>query len=256
MVKLAPKVISLVPSWTETLLEAGVEVVGRSRFCVHPRDKACSIPAVGGTKDVNKEKVERLGADILLLDREENTKQMAETLSLKVVDTHVESLEDLRIEFSKLAKLFDNTQLLEWANELSEILNRPSASWSWSNFPGCLEWICPLETEPKNFVYIIWKEPWMAINSNTFIASMIEKLGGQPFHLNIGEGKYPKFNLSQLNPKETLLVFSSEPFPFAKQKKLIKNLGFPAVLVDGECWSWFGVRSLRFLRQQLSGLNY
>lgn len=244
--------ISMVPSWTETLIEAGVNVVGRSRFCIHPKDKICHIPAVGGTKDIAWDKLESLGGDILLLDREENTKQMSESLKLQVVDTHVGSLEDLKFELSKLGKAFDNTQLLLWSDELSEILKKPNASWSWSNFPGALEWICPLESEPKNFVYIIWKEPWMAINSNTFIASMIEKLGGKSFHLNVGEGKYPRFELNQLNPKETLLVFSSEPFPFGKQKKLIKSLGYPAILVDGECWSWFGVRSLRFLKRQLS----
>ena len=72
------RVVSLVPSLTETLLECGVEVVGRTRFCIHPADKVADIPAVGGTKEVNWQRCLALEPDLVVMDKEENTLEMAQ----------------------------------------------------------------------------------------------------------------------------------------------------------------------------------
>lgn len=77
------RVVSMVPSWTETLLEAGrdaadFELVGRTRYCVHPADLAASITAVGGTKEINWDRVSELKPDLVIFDREENPKSMAD----------------------------------------------------------------------------------------------------------------------------------------------------------------------------------
>src|SRR3954462_7806167 len=98
------KVISMVPSWTETLIECGVEVIGRTRFCIHPRQVVASIPVVGGTKDVNWQRVQLLNADLLILDREENPKWMAEQAPLPVLDTHVQSVDQLPRELERLGQ--------------------------------------------------------------------------------------------------------------------------------------------------------
>lgn len=249
-----PRVISLVPSWTETLIEAGVEVVGRSRYCIHPKEKIKEVPAVGGTKDLRVSRLDALDADVLLLDREENTKSMSLATDLNVVDTHVESLSDLKRDLTKLGEVLENKKLLQWSEEVSEVLLRENLLWKFDQIPAALEWVTRPHQELKHIVYVIWKDPWMAINKPTFIGSMIEKLGGSPYHLSIGENKYPEFKLEDFARQDTLFMFSSEPYPFEKKKQLISELGVPAVLVNGESYSWFGIRSLRFLGLQY-GLN-
>src|SRR5437868_6660844 len=89
------RVVSFVPSWTETLLSSGVEVVGRTRFCIHPHEKVAAIPVVGGTKDWNLEKLRALKPDLLLLDQEENPKFMAEQSEFPFHATHIESVQSV-----------------------------------------------------------------------------------------------------------------------------------------------------------------
>ena len=92
------RVISMVPSWTETLLYAGIQVVGRTRYCIHPADKVAQIPIVGGTKDIKWDLVQDLQADLVLLDREENPLEMAESSPIPFLATHVSSLRELARE--------------------------------------------------------------------------------------------------------------------------------------------------------------
>jgi len=96
------RVVSMVPSWTETLLECGCEVVGRTRFCIHP-ERVRDIPIVGGTKSIDWDKVGALNADLLLLDREENTRSMSVESPIEVFATHVTSVDDLAPELERLS---------------------------------------------------------------------------------------------------------------------------------------------------------
>ncbi len=89
------RVVSLIPSWTETLLEAGVNVVGRTRFCVYPADKVRNIPAVAGTKNWDFAAIKALKPDLLLLDKEENPKWMAEQTEIPVFSTHITSIQSM-----------------------------------------------------------------------------------------------------------------------------------------------------------------
>ena len=76
-----PKVVSLVPSWTETLIEANVNVIGRTRFCIYPAQKVKDIAVVGGTKSVNIDQLSRLQPDFIVVDQQENTREMADQLT-------------------------------------------------------------------------------------------------------------------------------------------------------------------------------
>ncbi len=240
------RVISLVPSWTETLVECGVNVVGRTRFCVHPKS-AQEIPVVGGTKDLDKAKLTALKPDLLLLDKEENLPWMAEGLDAHC--THVESVDDMPREFESLARVFRNDRLAGLGQQWRRVLEAPAyPNRSVQALPGVLEWLRPPAREPEQILYLIWRGPWMAVARNTFVGSMLTQVG-------FGGGippfpeKYPKLDLGHYDPEKTLLLFSSEPYPFAKKARELLSLDFPAALVDGEAYSWFGLRSLRFLQK-------
>lgn len=243
------RVVSLVPSLTETLLEAGVAVVGRTRYCVHP-ESARSIPVVGGTKDLDFAKVEALKPDLLLVDKEENLPWMAEASSWKVHCTHVESVADMPGELAGLGVLLQNEGLKKSAEEWRSILRSPHVSArAVENLPGILEWVQRPAREPEQILYLIWRNPWMAVAPNTFVGSVLAHLGYGKMLPEFSE-KYPKVDLARFDPSRTLLLFSSEPYPFLLQKKReLEGLGFPSALVDGESYSWFGQRALKFLQE-------
>jgi iron complex transport system substrate-binding protein len=242
------KVVSLVPSWTETLLESGVNVKGRTRFCVHPEKSVAEIPVVGGTKDLDFEKLKALNPDLLIVDREENLPWMADA-PCPVHVSHVTHTDDVPRELDAMSALLKNPALAALAEEWRTELAHPDYPRDRvRELPGVLEWLTEPPAEPENIIYLIWRAPWMAVSRDTFVGSMLTQVGfgGRipPF-----PEKYPKLDLGTFDPLTTLLLFSTEPFPFAQKKAELRGLGFPAALVDGEAYSWFGARSLRFLQE-------
>lgn len=245
------KVVCLVPSWTETLLEAGVNVVGRTRFCIHPSDKVASIPVVGGTKRVDWTKVTQLVPDLLVLDREENPRSLADQSPVAWIATHVTSVWDVDGELRSLHGHLAQPGLLALANRWRRICERltgESKTPDWLELPGVTEWIRKPGPAVDRFLYVIWKDPWKAAGARTFISSVFDLLGYGPRRLQLEE-KYPDIRLQDLDPARTLLLFSSEPYPFHRRRNVIEALPFPSAVVDGKKFSWFGVRTLRFLEQ-------
>lgn len=253
------RIVSLVPSWTETLIEAGANVVGRTRFCIHPKDRVKAIEAIGGTKSFDIEKLRALKPDLIILDREENTKEMAE-LAMSVAPTfvtHVESVTDLPRELARLSAHLNNEELNNFATRFERVLLKPILALHNDSFARFIN-PHPVQENFKStkFVYCIWKDPWMAVGRKTFIASMLEQVGFEPNMMwPSGDEKYPKFEIETLAP-DVLILLSSEPFPFAKL--IVKE---PAIfsqnqvaLVNGESFSWFGIRALRFLEATKSGI--
>lgn len=240
------RVVSMVPSWTETLLHAGVEVVGRTRFCVHP-ELTQAIPVVGGTKDWKPEELARLAPDVLLLDREENVMNMAAAGPWRVHSTHVRGTEDVPRELDDLSALFGAAKLACLAEEWRTELESPVYPDEGLEIPGVLEWIRRPVMEPEVILYLIWRGPWLAVSRNTFVGAMLSHLGfgGRIPHF---DAPYPKIDLGDYDPAKTLLLFSSEPYPFRAKRQELLGLDFPAAVVDGESYSWFGLRSLRFLQ--------
>ena len=243
----------MVPSWTETLIEAGADVVGRTRFCIHPRERVKAIPAIGGTKDWNIEKVRALKADLIVLDREENTREMGGLQEFPLIVTHVQSVMDMPVELKKLASQTGLKKLDEMSERFDAILKPKLSPMDLADFPAVKEWIRPIQENQQinTIVYMIWKNPWMAVSQQTFIGSMLERFAG-PGKVLVTEAAYPKIIFENLNEDSTLLLFSTEPFPFAKHTPEIRHLRFASAIVDGEKWSWFGIRSLRFLESFLA----
>lgn len=266
------RVISMVPSWTETLITAGATVIGRTRFCVHPQPAVKTLPVVGGTKDIRWPKVNALKPDYLIFDKEENTVEMAASCPFPYYASHVTDLFQVSSALNDLAEILSNNQLADYAERWQRVAQRTSKRYQGGDFPGLLKWIRKPEGEITKVVYLIWHNPWMCISPETFIAQVLAKIGFEdllwsPFSdsaasvssagaapsLLAYESKnpspltrYPTLNPQELGPG-TLFLCSTEPFPFAKKTEVMASLPGAVALVDGQAMSWFGVRALRFL---------
>jgi ABC-type Fe3+-hydroxamate transport system substrate-binding protein len=238
----------MVPSWTETLLRAGIQVVGRTRFCIHPPKLITNIPIVGGTKDVDWNLVVDLKPDVILLDQEENPLEMAEESPIKVLATHVNSLVTLQKELARLGDYFENPELVQMSIDCLDVVEAPKAKWNAQKIPGFLEWVRAPKKNDDKVLYLIWRKPWMAVTRETFIGSVLEKLGAELVEFPAGE-KYPVIEIEDY--EDALCLFSSEPFPFQKKISELKSLGVEGAIVNGESFSWFGTRTIGFLKETL-----
>ncbi len=238
-------VISLVPSWTECLIEAGVNVIGRTRYCIHPAEKVKDIPVVGGTKDINWGMVNALDPEVLLFDKEENPNTFADEAGYPFLATHVVDLKTCAMEMLLLGNTFQNEKLLRFSEELKTELNKDHA-FDLNRIPAGIEYLKPPKKHSK-LLYLIWKSPWMTVSKETYIGAVLKHLGYETYLFDFSEN-YPCLELSQYDPEEVFLLFSSEPYPFLKKKRELSELGFAGAFVDGESYSWFGIRSLRFLQ--------
>jgi len=251
------RVISLVPSLTETLIECGVNVVGRTQFCIHPAEQVAVIPSVGGTKAVNWRKCAELKPDLVVFDREENTLAMKDNCPFDWVATHITSVDSVGGELAKLAQKLGSDELANQARAWTTLASRPSVPRAdWQNIPGLIALLNPesAKTSFTQLEYIIWRKPWMGIGPNTFIHSVLETCGfGEllPNHTR----PYPELSAEIMAKPDTFYLFSSEPYDFLKEKDWLGEQGFCGAIVDGEFYSWFGVRSFRHLRQFLGAVD-
>lgn len=239
------KVVSLVPSITEALFDLGLtehEVVGRTKFCIHPSEKVKSITTVGGTKNIQIEKVKSLQPDLIIANKEENVKEQVEEFRkyCKVLLTDVSTIEDNYYLLKNLGNIFG---LQEKAQEYNlatyEALNLSLQ-------------------KPIKVAYLIWKNPYMTIGKDTFIHHILKELG----FINIFEKdlRYPEVTENDLSSAEVIML-SSEPFPFKEMhiKELKKT--YPdkkIILVDGEAFSWYGThiaKSKNYYQQLIDSLQ-
>jgi len=232
----APKrIISLVPSISELLVDLDIMPLGRTRFCIHPKSLN-KVPIIGGTKNIHVEKVRGLNPDLIVANKEENPKPIVETLSEEypVWVTEVKTLEGCLDMIQNLGKI---TEKKDRADELESKIHK-----------GFVE--IAKETEkmrPLKALYLIWKKPYMAAGTDSFISDIMERVGLSNCLESWGKRgeRYPKIDhdeLKSLNPDVILL--SSEPYPFkeADTKEIEDSFGFKSVLVDGACFSWYGSR--------------
>jgi ABC-type Fe3+-hydroxamate transport system substrate-binding protein len=245
-----------VPSITETLVECGLNVVGRTRFCIHPKTTIKNIPSVAGTKDINWDKVAKFEPDLMIFDKEENTLEMAEACPYAYIALHITSITNISSELYRLAKHLNSDALRNVAQRWKVVAEKPNKQWTpGQTIPSALvslETSASMNAEKiKKVDYMIWKDPWMTIGPGTFIWSVLEKLGFAKYLIK-RDTKYPNIG-EQLNAEpDTLYLFSSEPFPFEKYVSELERSKFIGSVVDGESYSWYGIRSLRFLEEQLS----
>ena len=231
------RIISLVPSLTELLFDLGLkeQVIGRTRFCIHPENEIDETAIIGGTKNPNLEKIVELKPDFILANKEENRQEDIEVLQ-KYADvrvTEINTIQDALLEISSLGELLGvKNKAQELVQKITALLNdRPSVS-------------------PISVGYFIWKYPWMTIGSDTYIHDVLHKYGlNNVFGLH---KRYPKTTLEEVaGHKPQLILLSSEPYPF-KEKHIdeIQAACPDAQIerVDGEWFSWYGSRMISAFR--------
>lgn len=223
------RIVSLVPSQTELLADFGLnsEVVGITKFCVHPGRWRSEKTIVGGTKKVDIDTVRSLNPDLIIGNKEENEKT---------------DIEQLQWEFPVwMSDIHDLGEALSMIRSLGKLTNSHSVA---SGFCSSIE--REFESLPqlgKSVLYLIWRDPWMAAGRNTFIDDMLSRIGLTNV---LDESRYPMLAGEALTSMKPDLVFlSSEPYPF-RGKHISEAQGlFPDAsvqLVDGEMFSWYGSR--------------
>ncbi|EIJ39536.1 ABC-type Fe3+-hydroxamate transport system, periplasmic component [Galbibacter orientalis DSM 19592] len=230
------RIISLVPSQTELLYDLGLEerIIGVTKFCVHPKRALVNKTVVGGTKDVKYELIQSLKPDVILCNKEENTKEIVSTLE-KISTVHVSDIYTLQ---DSLALIKQYGELFSAENSAENLITTITSEWK--SFKAFVK-----DASEKKVAYFIWRKPWMVAGNNTFIDFLLKE---NRFINAFGEkARYPEVLLSELKMMEDLdyILLSSEPFPF-KQKHIDEiQRELPSVkiiLVDGEYFSWYGSR--------------
>lgn len=253
-----PRIASLVPSLTELVCALGLahRLVARTGYCIHPAEAVRDVPKVGGTKDVNLAKLRRLAPTHVLLNVDENRAETAAALRAfvpGVVVTHPCSPQDNLALVDQLAAAFAaEPGVAERAAALrAELVDE-------------LAVIAAQQFAPQRVLYLIWREPWMTVARDTYIARMLATVGWQTLPDveggAMGAARYPRIDPAApwLADVERVLL-SSEPYRFedghvAEARALCPQARVQ--MVDGELLSWYGPRAaagLRYLRALAAG---
>lgn len=226
------RIVSVVPSQTELLHYLGLEeeVVGITKFCVHPESWFRSKTRVGGTKKLNIDVIRELKPDLIIANKEENEREQIEALA-KEFPVWISDMHNIPQALQMIQVVGQLTGREGKANELvDEIVV------GFTNLQKA--------TTPKRVAYFIWYNPWMSVGGDTFISNMIQTIGWQ--NVLKHESRYPEIDLEklkELNPE--LVLLSSEPFPFKEKHIEEIKVVLPDAdvkLVDGEMFSWYGSR--------------
>jgi ABC-type Fe3+-hydroxamate transport system substrate-binding protein len=232
------RIVSIVPSQTELLYDLGLanEVIGITKFCVHPDAWFRTKTRVGGTKNLNLNIIANLKPDLIIANKEENSKDQIEVLE-KYFPVWVSAVKTI-------------SHALEMIQSIGQISDRTNEAWLLKN---------EIETRFKSFsqkltnsnrsrtAYLIWRKPYLTAGGDTFIGDMLNYCGLR--NIFQAANRYPEITEKDILENDCeLLLLSSEPFPFRQKhvNELQKNLpGVKIILVDGEIFSWYGSRLLR-----------
>lgn len=234
------RIISLVPSQTELLFDLGLEeeVLGITRFCIHPEKWFKSKTRIGGTKNLSLEKIAALQPDLIIGNKEENDQQQIEWL-----------MERFPVWMSDIEIL---PQALDMIARIGEITGKETKAASLSqNIRDSFDLLKAGQTEAVgSCLYLIWNHPMMLAGANTFIHDMLHRAGFNNLATAPGlKGRYPEISEEEIRKSKPQFIFlSSEPFPFGEKQKTAFQEKFPdshVVLVDGEMFSWYGSRLLK-----------
>lgn len=232
---LPQRIISVVPSQTELLHYLGLEdkIAGITKFCIHPREMFRSKTRIGGTKQLNIEKIKSLKPDLIIANKEENTKDQLEEL-MKFFPVWISDIKNLADALDMIKSVGEITGTGKKAEELTGLIN------------GKFQQLGKSISLQTTAAYFIWQKPYMVAGGDTFINDMMQRAGLQ--NIFAGKNRYPETSIEEINLlKPGFILLSSEPFPFKeKHKKEIEKLcrGSIVLPVDGEMFSWYGSRLL------------
>jgi ABC-type Fe3+-hydroxamate transport system substrate-binding protein len=209
--------------------------VGRTGFCIHPKDALKKIPKVGGTKSVNLKKIRELAPTHVIVNVDENKKETADALAEfvpNVIVTHpLAPLDNLAL-YRQIGDAFDACEKAEalcaqFENEYGKIKS--------DTF------------KPSNVLYLIWKDPWMTVSRDTYVSRTLALFSLETLPVQ-ADARYPK--LENLDVGAERILLSTEPYRFGEKhrKELEQRMKLPVHLIDGEMTSWYGPRAIAGLR--------
>jgi ABC-type Fe3+-hydroxamate transport system substrate-binding protein len=235
------RIVSLVPSLTELLydLHLDEEVVGITKFCVHPEQWYRFKQRIGGTKNADIALIKSLQPDLVIASKEENIKEQVEAIAAfcPVYCSDISNLEEAYEAIAQIGALTDRSAKAE---ELIDELRQDFSQ-------------LHTATNKLRCVYLIWNKPYMSAGGDTFIHAMLRTAGFENVFQNLM--RYPETDLQQIAAYDVDVVFfSSEPFPFNQQhlddfttawQQQFPQKKMPLLrIVDGEMFSWYGSRLL------------
>jgi iron complex transport system substrate-binding protein len=236
------RVVSLCPSLTETVfaLGRGDTLVGRTKFCVHPKDQVTRVERVGGTKNPKIARIVALAPDLVLMNDEENRREDAEALAAAGVRTLSTFPRDPAGAAEAVRVIGRALAASDAANRLADAIDARAAQ------------VRARARRKVRFAYLIWRAPWMAVAGDTYISGLLAVAGGENLFA-ARTPRYPPIEPAELAGAERVFL-SSEPFPFADKHadELAAVTSLPRACferVDGERLSWHGARTL-------AGLDY
>lgn len=230
------RIISLVPSQTELLHDLGLgdRVVGITKFCIHPDAWFRSKARVGGTKQVDLDKVRALKPDLIIGNKEENSQEDIEALEQEF-PVWMSDVRNLTHALHMIVAIGGLTGTYDQADDLANRI---------------LAVFLPLQLLPRSgsAAYFIWRDPLMVAGGDTFISDMMHRAGFTNAFAHRKE-RYAEISPAELAAADPdVILLSSEPYPFAEKHLIEFNMicpGTPVKLVDGELFSWYGSRLLR-----------
>lgn len=239
------RIVSLVPSQTELLFDLGLEkeVVGITKFCVHPKSGFAFASKVGGTKMLHLDKIKELKPDLIIANKEENERSQIDELA-----------KEFPVWTSDITTLKEALDMIRALGRLTGKADRAEAILAEIE-PGFAKINKPAVNQSLRVGYFIWKDPYMVAGLQTFINEVLEVAGWKNA---FGKARYPVLTNDDIRRAQPDIIFlSSEPYPF-KEKHLAEFRAIcpkaTILLVDGELFSWYGSR-LRYTPEYLRSLQ-
>ena len=230
------KIISLVPSITELLVDLGLEdqLIAVTKYCVHPKHIRSEKEIIGGTKTLQVDKIKALKADLIIANKEENQKDQIESL-----------LESEPVWLTDIRSVEDNWQFIIEAGNRCHVPEKAE----YMVKEGRAQWDLVKDLfKGQSVLYFIWRKPYMTISQNTFIHSVLSEIGFKSVSEHL-EGNYPELSPDWISDQNIdYILLSSEPYAFkAKHASEFIELNSNAKvqLIDGEMCSWYGSRMLK-----------
>lgn len=241
------RIISIVPSQTELLFDLGLdeEIIGITKFCVHPADKIKRRLKVGGTKKLNINQIKKLNPDLIIGNKEENEKDQIEELA-----------QSFPVWMSDISNLHDAVDMIRKVGELVD--KEEKAKLIASTIATSFDKL-KIKSSSLKVAYLIWRKPYIVAGKGTFIDDMLKRCG---LKNAFASERYPEVFPAQIVDANPDLVFlSSEPYPFTDRhvtefQALVPDANIQ--LVDGELFSWYGSRLLQapeYFKQLITSLN-
>jgi len=235
-------IVSLCPSLTELVFDLGrgPELVGITKYCVHPAEGVAKVEKVGGTKSPDVRRIVELRPDLVLLNEEENRREDAEALARAGIAIHASLPHDARETAAMVRAIGAALSTPEPAREIAAEIERRDARVR-AEAAGM----------PRvRFAYLIWRKPWMSVNADTYASALLEAAGGENV-FGREAARYPEITTAGLAAAQPARVFlCTEPFAFLPRHadELAREAGLARerfVVADGEYLSWHGSRTPR-----------